>query len=94
MGAEVDLAVGPIGRSGSGGFTLSETGTSRVDVLALRVYITMHSHRLINTSAGLSHMYSYSQSRGLFAGVALDGSVKDPLLQYIIMKSRLCFDVV
>eukprot|EP00597_Dinobryon_sp_UTEXLB2267_P001655 CAMPEP_0170080802 /NCGR_PEP_ID=MMETSP0019_2-20121128/16841_1 /TAXON_ID=98059 /ORGANISM="Dinobryon sp., Strain UTEXLB2267" /LENGTH=279 /DNA_ID=CAMNT_0010294939 /DNA_START=214 /DNA_END=1053 /DNA_ORIENTATION=+ len=49
IGGEIDVAIGPIGRSGSGEFHVADKG--------------------------LAAAYSYSQSRGLFAGVSLDGSV-------------------
>lgn len=49
IGVEADIAIGPIGRSASGGATVSEEG--------------------------LTTCYSYSQTRGIFVGVAADFSV-------------------
>ena len=49
IGIEADIALGPIGRSGSGGLTLHE--------------------------GGISHVVSYSQTRGAFVGLALDGTI-------------------
>ena len=52
IGIEADVAVGPIGRSGSGGLTLHE--------------------------GGASHVISYSHTRGVFVGLALDGTIIMP----------------
>lgn len=49
IGAEIDVAVGPIGRSGIGAVIISDNG--------------------------LTPAYSYSHSKGVLAGVALEGSV-------------------
>jgi len=49
IGAGVDVAIGPLGRSGSAGASFGD--------------------------GGLASAYSYSYSRGLFAGVSLDGLV-------------------
>jgi lipid-binding SYLF domain-containing protein len=50
VGGGLEVAVGPIGRSGSADLHVSSTGT-------------------------IAPAYSYSHSRGIFAGVSLDGSV-------------------
>lgn len=52
LGGSVDIAVGPVGRSGSGDVHISANG--------------------------LASAYSYSHSRGMFAGVSLDGAVIMP----------------
>jgi hypothetical protein len=49
IGAGVEVAIGPVGRSGSADFHVADTG--------------------------LAPAFSYSHSRGLFAGLSLDGSV-------------------
>ncbi len=49
LGAEMSLAIGPLGRTGAGN-------------------LTAHSK-------GLAPIYSYSHSRGLFAGISLEGTV-------------------
>ncbi len=49
LGAEMSLAIGPLGRTGAGNMT---------------------AH-----AKGLAPIYSYSHSRGLFAGISLEGAV-------------------
>ncbi|KAJ1423544.1 Ysc84 actin-binding domain-containing protein, partial [Ochromonadaceae sp. CCMP2298] len=49
IGVGMEVAVGPVGRSGSADYHISDTGAAPA--------------------------FSYSQSRGLFAGLSLDGSV-------------------
>ncbi len=49
LGAEMSLAIGPLGRTGAGNMT---------------------AH-----AKGLASIYSYSHSRGLFAGISLEGAV-------------------
>jgi lipid-binding SYLF domain-containing protein len=49
LGAEVSIAVGPLGRSGAGAVNAGD--------------------------GGMAASYAYSHSRGLFAGVSMEGSV-------------------
>ncbi|CAN0511605.1 unnamed protein product, partial [Discosporangium mesarthrocarpum] len=49
IGAELSVAVGPLGRSGWGNVAVA--------------------------AEGVAHAYSYSHSRGLFAGLSLEGGV-------------------
>ncbi len=49
LGAEMSVAIGPLGRTGSGN-------------------MTAHAR-------GIAPVYSYSHSRGLFAGISLEGAV-------------------
>eukprot|EP01041_Mallomonas_annulata_P011037 gene11037-23069_t len=49
VGAEMDIALGPLGRAGGAEINLGDTGAAST--------------------------YTYSQSRGLFAGLSLDGAV-------------------
>eukprot|EP00752_Nemacystus_decipiens_P007445 g6654.t1 len=49
IGAELSVAVGPVGRTGAGNVSVA--------------------------SQGVAHAYSYSHSRGLFAGLSLEGGV-------------------
>lgn len=72
LGAEAALSFGPIGRSASGAFAVS----GQVNICScFNVEVLIFSTCIQILQSGVSMAYSYSQSRGFFAGLCLDASV-------------------